>query len=187
MGPRKSTQGFAAFTLAICTVVGAAACAQDRPAGADPVQAGTGDQVQPTGADQVHTTPADHVMVGPGELTWADAPSLPPGAKVSLIEGRLDQPVPFTLRVQFPANYQLPAHRHPAIEHTTVLSGSINMGVGDALDKSHGTALPTGSIVITPAGMNHFLWTTEEAIVQVHGVGPFAITYVDPADDPRTT
>ena len=57
----------------------------------------------------------------------------------------------------------------------------------DALDKSHGTALPTGSIVITPAGMNHFLWTTEEAIVQVHGVGPFAITYVDPADDPRTT
>ncbi len=129
---------------------------------------------------------ADHVMVTPAELTWTDAPSLPPGAKVSLIEGQLDQPVPFTLRLQFPANYQLPAHWHPALEHTTVLSGAINMGVGDALDRTRTTALPTGSTTIMQPNTRHFLWTAEEATVQVHGVGPFGITYVNPADDPRT-
>ena len=119
-------------------------------------------------------------------MTWADAPSLPPGAKVTLIEGQLDQPVPFTLRVQFPAGYQLAAHRHPAIEHTTVLSGVVNMGMGDTLDKARTTAMPAGSITIMQAGTNHFLWTAEGATVQVHGVGPFGITYVNPADDPRT-
>ena len=33
--------------------------------------------------------------------------------------------------------------------------------------------------------MNHFAWTKEETILQVHGVGPWAVNYVDPADDPR--
>src|SRR3954453_8282699 len=82
------------FTFVISAVMAAAACAGDRPAVAD--------QAQATGAAQVEPTGPDHVMVNPAELTWADAPSLPPGAKVTLIEGQLDQPVPFTLRVQFP-------------------------------------------------------------------------------------
>jgi hypothetical protein len=167
------------FAFVISTVLVAAACADDRPAVAD--------QAQATGVGQVEPTGPDHVMVSPPELRWADAPSLPPGAKVSLIEGQLDQPVPFTLRLQYPADYQLPAHRHPAIEHVTVLSGAINMGVGDTLDKTRTTAMPTGSIMIVQPGTSHFLWTAEEATVQVHGMGPFAITYVNPADDPRTT
>lgn len=167
------------FTFVISAVMAAAACADDRPALAD--------QAQTTGAAQVEPTGPDHVMVNPAELKWADAPSLPPGAKVSLIEGQLDQPVPFTLRVQFPAGYQLAAHRHPAIEHTTVLSGVVNMGMGDTLDKARTTAMPAGSITIMQAGTSHFLWTAEGATVQVHGVGPFGITYVNPADDPRTT
>jgi hypothetical protein len=32
--------------------------------------------------------------------------------------------------------------------------------------------------------MNHYAWTSGETVVQVHGQGPFAITYVNPADDP---
>ena len=35
-----------------------------------------------------------------------------------------------------------------------------------------------------PADMNHYAWTTEETVVQIAGPGPFAITYVNPADDP---
>ncbi|MDT0352690.1 cupin domain-containing protein [Pseudonocardia charpentierae] len=163
----------------ISAVLVAAACTDDRSVVAD--------QAQATGAGQVEPTGPDHVMVSPTELKWAEAPSLPPGAKVSLIEGQLDQPVPFTLRLQLPADYRIPAHRHPALEHVTVLSGAINMGVGDTLDKTTSTAMPTGSIMIMPINTNHFMWTAEEATVQVHGVGPFAITYVNPADDPRTT
>jgi hypothetical protein len=32
---------------------------------------------------------------------------------------------------------------------------------------------------------NHYLWTDQAAVVQVHGIGPWGINYVNPADDPR--
>ena len=70
-----------------------------------------------------------HVMITPSELKWSDVPSLPPGATIAVIEGSMNEPVPFTVRIRFPANYKLPAHWHPAVERITVLSGTFNMGV----------------------------------------------------------
>jgi anti-sigma factor ChrR (cupin superfamily) len=127
----------------------------------------------------------DHVMVTPNELKWADVPSLPPGAKVAVIEGPMDQATPFTIRLKLPADYKIPAHWHPAIEHVTVLSGTFNLGMGDTLDPTKTKALPPGSIAIMQPKTHHFGWTKEETIVQVHGVGPWGVNYVNPADDPR--
>ena len=136
-----------------------------------------------TGADS--QTQPDHVMMMPNDLKWADVPSLPPGAKFAVIEGPLNAAVPFTMRLKFPANYKIPAHWHPAIEHVTVLSGTLNMGVGDKLDTTKSQVLPMGSVAIMQPKTHHFVWTKEGAIVQVHGVGPWAINYLNPADDPR--
>jgi hypothetical protein len=36
-----------------------------------------------------------------------------------------------------------------------------------------------------PKHMHHFAFASGETIVQIHGTGPFAITYVNPGDDPR--
>jgi quercetin dioxygenase-like cupin family protein len=126
-----------------------------------------------------------HTMVMPGDLKWADVPSLPPGAKLAVIEGPLNEAVPFTMRIQLPANYQIPAHWHPAIEHVTVISGTVNMGLGDKLDRSKTKALSGGSVAIMQPKTHHFLWTDQAAVVQVHGVGPWGINYVNAADDPR--
>lgn len=126
-----------------------------------------------------------HTMVMPGDLKWTDVPSLPAGAKLAVIEGPLNEAVPFTFRLKLPANYQVPAHWHPAIEHVTVISGTFNMGAGDKLDRSMTKALSAGSVAIMLPKTNHFAWTDQETIVQVHGVGPWAIIYVNPADDPR--
>jgi hypothetical protein len=131
------------------------------------------------------TKPPDQLMVVPNDLKWADAPSLPPGAKFTVIEGPLDKAVPFTVRILFPPNYKVPAHWHPAIEHVTVISGTINMGMGDKLDEKKTMALPVGSMAIMQPKVNHYFWTKEGAITQAHGMGPFAINYVNPADDPR--
>jgi quercetin dioxygenase-like cupin family protein len=135
-----------------------------------------------TAAAQSH---GEHLMVLPSDLKWADVPSLPPGAKIAVIEGPMNQAVPFTVRLKFPANYQIPAHSHPAVERVTVLSGTFNMGTGDKFDKAKTHALPAGGISIIPVGSNHFAWTGEETIVQLNGVGPWGINYVNPADDPR--
>jgi hypothetical protein len=103
-----------------------------------------------------------HKMVMPDDFKWTDVPSLPSGAKMALLEGRLDEAAPFTFRARLPANYEISAHWHPAIEHVTVISGTFNMGVGDRFDKAK-----------------------SKTVIQVHGVGPWGINYVNPADDPR--
>jgi quercetin dioxygenase-like cupin family protein len=65
-------------------------------------------------------------MVLPADLKWVDAKGIAPGAKVAVIEGPPNEAVPFIFRVKFPADYKLPAHWHPAIDHVTVLSGTLN-------------------------------------------------------------
>jgi len=130
-------------------------------------------------------TSADHLMVLPAQLTWTDVASLPPGAKLAVIEGPLNEAKPFTFRLKLPANYQIPAHFHSATEHVTVISGTFNMGTGDKLDAKATHALTPGGVAIMQPGTRHFATTSEETVVQVHGVGPWTITYVNPADDPR--
>jgi quercetin dioxygenase-like cupin family protein len=126
-----------------------------------------------------------HVMVLPTDLKWADVPSLPPGAKIAVIEGPPNEAVPFTFRLKFPAGYKIPAHSHPAIERVTVLSGALNFGMGDKLDTAKTRQMTVGSVIIMPAQTHHFGWTNEETIVQLSGMGPWGVTYVNPEDDPR--
>jgi quercetin dioxygenase-like cupin family protein len=128
---------------------------------------------------------AEHLMVAPKDLTWVDVPSLPPGAKIAVIEGPMNEAKPFTVRLKLPANYKIPAHSHPAIEHVTVISGTFHMGTGDKLDQKQTKALSAGSVAIVQPKINHFGWTKTETIVQLHGVGPWGVTYVNPSDDPR--
>jgi hypothetical protein len=61
---------------------------------------------------------------------------------------------------------------------------TFHAGMGDKLFADKGQVFEPGGFVSMPAGMNHFAWATTETIVQVHGNGPFAIVYVNPADDP---
>ena len=137
-------------------------------------------------AEDPAPTPSDHVFVTPADLGWQDGPpSLPRDAQFVVIEGDPKKEGLFTMRLKLPADYRIPAHWHPADEHVTVISGGFNMGTGDVLDTTKGHALPTGSFALMPAQMHHFAWTSEETVLQLHGVGPWQIHYLNPADDPR--
>lgn len=128
---------------------------------------------------------AGHVFVAPKDLKWVDVPSLPPGAKAAVIEGPMNEAGPFMVRIKFPANYKVPAHWHNGIEHVTVLSGTLNFGIGDKLDPKKTKALSAGHVSIMQPKTNHFVWTKVETVAQVHGMGPWEVNYVNPADDPR--
>src|SRR5882672_10473248 len=128
---------------------------------------------------------SEHIMVVPKDLTWADVPSLPPGAKIAVIEGPMNEAKPFTVRLKFPANYKIPAHSHHAIEHVTVISGTFNMGTGDKLDPKQTKALSASSVALVQARTNRFGWTKRETIGQLHGVGPWRVTYVSSSDGAR--
>ena len=76
-------------------------------------------------------------------------------------------------------------HWHPVDESVTVLKGTLMMGTGDKFDQAKGEELTAGSFTRMPKEMRHYAWTKGETILQIHGTGPFEITYVNPADDPR--
>jgi hypothetical protein len=58
--------------------------------------------------------------------------------------------------------------------------------MGDTFDEAAMQALPAGGFATVPPDMHHSFMAKTAATIQVHGMGPFAITYVNPADDPRT-
>ena len=101
-------------------------------------------------------TPKGHAMLTPTALKWVDLPSLPPGAEIAILQGPMSEATPFTARVKIPANYRVPAHWHPAIEHVSVLSGTLYMGLGDALDTGKGMAVPAGGFAVMPPKTPHF-------------------------------
>jgi anti-sigma factor ChrR (cupin superfamily) len=123
--------------------------------------------------------------VNADKIKWGPAPPvLPPGAQFAVISGDPSKSGLYVIRLKMPANYRVPAHHHPTTEYVTVVSGKFHIGMGDKLDTKHGIELRSGGFAEAAAKMNHYAWTTAETVVQVHGEGPFAITYVNPADDP---
>jgi quercetin dioxygenase-like cupin family protein len=129
--------------------------------------------------------PQDHRMAYAADLKWQPVPSLPKGAQMAVIEGPMNEAVPFTVRLKFPANYRIPAHWHPAVERVTVLAGEFWMGVGDKLDEGKSHALKTGDVMLLQPRTPHFAWTKVATEVQLHGTGPWGITYLNADDDPR--
>ena len=129
----------------------------------------------------------DASVFAPSEVSWKAGPaSLPSGARLAVLEGDPSKEGPFTMRLRLPDGFRIPPHFHSATEHVTVISGTFNLGMGDKFNASATRPMPAGTFGFWPAGMKHFAWAKGETVVQLHGVGPWTITYVDPADDPRT-
>ena len=134
----------------------------------------------------VNALAADSPLIaGAKDVKWGPAPPfLPKGAHMAVMAGDPAGTGPVSVRLKVPAGYKIPAHWHPTDEQVTVLSGSLAIGMGDKLDQSKGTTLVAGGFGVAPAHMNHYAWSTKGAVIQLNLMGPVALTYVNPADDP---
>jgi quercetin dioxygenase-like cupin family protein len=131
-------------------------------------------------------TPPAHVVVSPDQVKWGPAPpSLPAGVQLAVLEGDPAKAGEFTMRGKFPDGYKIPPHWHPTDERIVVLEGTFGMSVGEKFDPATGHELPVGSYAMMPKGVRHFAWAKGDTVIQVSGMGPFEINYVNPADDPR--
>lgn len=136
-------------------------------------------QQPPPGHHQMHLYPL-------GEVKWGSGPaSLAPGAQFAVLEGDPAKEGLFTMRLRLPDGYQIQPHYHSGVEHVTVIAGTFNVGVGETFDKTATKPMPAGTFGYWPPPMRHFAWAQGETILQLHGVGPWTVTYVNPADDPR--
>ena len=122
----------------------------------------------------------------PQDVKWAArSGGLPAGAQTALLEGDPRQPGPFTMRIKMPDGYRVPPHHHPKRERVTVIVGTLRLGMGDRWDDSKLGDLPTGTYSYSNPGTNHFTEARGETTIQLNAEGPWAIVYVNPADDPR--
>lgn len=134
----------------------------------------------------VQRGPDGMVIAHRGLMGWGAGPaSLPPGAQAIVLEGDPTKTGLFTIRVKLPNDYRIPPHFHSAWEHITVISGIFHLGMGDTFDPSKFSELRAGSFAALPTGMRHYVHTVGETVVQLHGMGPWTVTYVNRADDPR--
>jgi quercetin dioxygenase-like cupin family protein len=131
------------------------------------------------GADDHHS--AVHV----GALKWSQPAAYAPGAQLAVLKGDPTKEGFYVVRLKVPAGFKIQAHTHPNDENVTVLSGTFQIGTGDKLDEKKGEVLKAGGYSYVAKGMTHYAIFPEETVIQLHGMGPQGITYVNPADDPR--
>lgn len=122
----------------------------------------------------------------PPALTWGPAPGIfPKGAKMAVESGDPSKSGEFVVRLSFPDGYAIPPHFHPTAEHVRVRSGTFLVGMGDKLDAKATKTMAPGDTATMPAKMHHFAIAKGPTVVRVRAEGPFAMTYVNPADTPK--
>ena len=127
-------------------------------------------------------------VITPEHLNWGPAPAiLPAGARLAVLDGDPSKAGPFAMRLAMPAGYRIPPHFHQVDEHVTVISGAFQVGMGDTFDEGKLTTLPPGTFGVIPPSMRHFARADKATVIQLHGMGPWGLTYVNPADQPKTT
>lgn len=130
--------------------------------------------------------PETHSVFNQSDIHWNKGPATPPpGAEIAVLEGDPSKEGFFTMRLRLPDGYKIPPHWHPKVEHVTVVSSTFLIGMGERFDQRATKAMTAGSFGFWPANMKHFVEVKGTTIVQLHGVGPWGINYVNPSDDPR--
>jgi hypothetical protein len=131
--------------------------------------------------------PAEQLIYRPADIEWQPGPgSFQPGSEFAVLEGNPSEPGVFTMQIRMPDGFEIAPHWHPGVERVTVLSGSFHLGHGENFNRQTAQRLPTGSHFSLPPEMRHFAFTEGETVIQLSSIGPWEITYVDPADDPRS-
>jgi hypothetical protein len=119
------------------------------------------------------------------EMKWGDAPpSLPKGAKITVLSGDPGKAGPFVARLQVPASYKIAPHWHSTDEDLTVISGTFYLAEGDKMETKGAHAMGAGGFHHLPAKTHHYAYSKGPTVVQINAMGPFDINYVDPKDDP---
>lgn len=136
------------------------------------------------GALSVSSAHAQQVTAASGDLKWVNAPaSLPAGAKLVMLRGDLAKPGAFSFRLKLPAGYQLKPHSSSAIGRILVVSGVFNLGAGEKFDSTRTIPFYAG-YMHWPDKSPYFAFTTEETVLEIEGIGPWAVSYVNSNDDP---
>ena len=127
---------------------------------------------------QAVTIMAEEVKFGPAP------PNLPAGAQLGVLHGDPGKKGLFAMRFKMPDGYAIPPHWHSNDEELTVVSGTFQLSMGDKFDAATAHSLSAGAYHFLPGKMHHAAAAKGDTVLDIHGMGPFDIHYLNPADDP---
>jgi quercetin dioxygenase-like cupin family protein len=123
---------------------------------------------------------AAHKIVHYGDLKWTP---IIKGCDIATVEGDFNvEGQPFVIRFRCADGAKTPPHWHPTDEYVTVLKGTFLVGMGETFDEKKLETMNVGNFTIVPKEMRHFAMAKGETIIQVHGIGPFKVNWVNLAD-----
>lgn len=124
------------------------------------------------------------ISINASDVKWGEAPPVfPKGAKLAVLLGDPSKKGQFAIRIMMPDGYKIAPHWHTNDEQLTVLTGTFVLHMGDTMDApSHNLGI--GAYHFLPGKMHHAAENKGEVVLEVHGIGPFDIHYLNPADDP---
>ncbi|MEX2123430.1 MAG: cupin domain-containing protein [Woeseia sp.] len=125
---------------------------------------------------------AGFIRITPDELIWQE---LSPGLSVAIIEGDPAEDGFYIMRAKFAPGILSAPHYHPNDRFVTVLSGTWWTGIGPVQDNDSVVPMRPGSYMKHPAHAAHYDGSMdEEVIVEIKGMGPAPLIYVDSSGKP---
>jgi quercetin dioxygenase-like cupin family protein len=134
----------------------------------------------PTMSQEKEAADSAHKIVHSSDLKWTP---IIKGCEIALVEGNLDaEGQPFVARFHCSDGAKTPPHWHPTDENITVLRGVFLVGMGESFDESKLRAMNVGNFMLMPKEMRHFGMSKGDMILQIHGIGPFKVNWVNPSE-----
>lgn len=113
------------------------------------------------------------------DLDWQANPNVS-GVESAIALGNPTNSELYVLFGKMAAGTEFPPHTHPDDRITTVISGVMYYGVGEQSDSNDIQSYPAGSVVYTPAGTSHYMWTKDgQTVMQETGRGPTGIEFTN--------
>jgi quercetin dioxygenase-like cupin family protein len=123
---------------------------------------------------------APHKIVRYGDLKWTP---IIKGCDLAAVAGDPNADGGnFVIRLRCADGSKIPAHWHPTDENVTVMRGVFLVGMGETFDETKMQTMNVGNFVLMPKEVRHYAMSKGDTIVQVHGVGPFKVNWVNAAD-----
>ena len=121
-----------------------------------------------------------HGIVRTADLKWSP---IIRGCDLASVAGDIEaEGSPFVIRLRCAAGTKIPAHWHPTDENVTVLRGIFQVGMGEKFDPAGLQTMNVGYVGSILKEVRHFAFSKTATIVQVHGMGPFRVNWVNPSD-----
>jgi len=106
-------------------------------------------------------------------------PNLPAGCEVAILDGHPKKAGLFTVRFNTMQEFIMPAHSHPKDERVTVIKGRVAVGFGRDATRAAADEFVAGDYYINARDEIHKVWIDSGSIVQITGIGPWVVDYVD--------